>query len=194
MPLTRGPFGYYEVRSNGVDPRKGFITEGNIHTNNIGLFVQDEVRLRSNLSMDVGLRYDWQDYFHDSNNLAPRFSFAYAPGERGRWVSALRRECHRRCHRSVAGAGLCDSPPGITWRESTAASVITAFASAGRKFVRASITSARVSIETYCPEFCNLTTSGGTSISTTSFSMIWRKIGAATTEAARLLWGFSSHR
>jgi outer membrane receptor protein involved in Fe transport len=52
----------------------------------LGLFVQDEIRVRPNLSVDVGLRYDWQNYFHDDNNLAPRFSFAFAPGDTGRTV------------------------------------------------------------------------------------------------------------
>jgi hypothetical protein len=52
----------------------------------VGLFVQDEIRVQSNLSLDVGLRYDWQNYFHDTNNFAPRFSFAFAPGEGGRTV------------------------------------------------------------------------------------------------------------
>jgi hypothetical protein len=52
----------------------------------LGLFVQDEIRLRPNLSVDVGLRYDWQNYFHDANNLAPRFSLAYAPGEGSRTI------------------------------------------------------------------------------------------------------------
>jgi outer membrane receptor protein involved in Fe transport len=47
----------------------------------LGLFVQDEYRLRSNLLISVGVRYDWQNYFHDKNNFAPRFSFAYAPGK-----------------------------------------------------------------------------------------------------------------
>lgn len=52
----------------------------------VGLFAQDEIRLRTNLSVDVGVRYDWQDYFHDNDNVAPRFSFAYAPGVQGRTV------------------------------------------------------------------------------------------------------------
>jgi hypothetical protein len=26
------------------------------------------------------MRYDWQNYFHDTNNFAPRFSFAFSPG------------------------------------------------------------------------------------------------------------------
>jgi len=52
----------------------------------VGLFVQDEVRPRHNLSLDFGLRYDWQNYFHDSNNLAPRMSMAFAPGETTRTI------------------------------------------------------------------------------------------------------------
>ena len=50
----------------------------------VGAFVQDDVRLRPNLSLDFGLRYDWQSHFHDLDNFAPRFSFAYAPGENSR--------------------------------------------------------------------------------------------------------------
>ncbi len=46
----------------------------------IGLFAQDDYHLRKNLMLSLGLRYDWQNYFHDNNNFAPRFSFAYAPG------------------------------------------------------------------------------------------------------------------
>jgi hypothetical protein len=52
----------------------------------IGLFAQDEYHLRKNLMLSVGLRYDWQNYFHDNNNFAPRFSFAYAPGNSQRIV------------------------------------------------------------------------------------------------------------
>jgi len=46
----------------------------------LGLFLQDDIRLRSNLSVGVGLRYDWQNYLDDHDNLAPRLSIAYAPG------------------------------------------------------------------------------------------------------------------
>lgn len=46
-----------------------------------GTFVQDEIRLRPNFNLALGLRYDWQNYFGDHNNLAPRVSFAYAPGK-----------------------------------------------------------------------------------------------------------------
>jgi outer membrane receptor protein involved in Fe transport len=51
-----------------------------------GGFVQDEIRVRPNLSLVLGLRYDWQNYFHDNNNVSPRGSIAFAPGSSGRTV------------------------------------------------------------------------------------------------------------
>jgi Carboxypeptidase regulatory-like domain len=47
----------------------------------VGLFVRDEIRAGANLTLDFGLRYDFQNYFHDLDNFAPRFSFAYSPDE-----------------------------------------------------------------------------------------------------------------
>jgi len=43
-------------------------------------FVEDNIRLKPNFSLYVGVRYYWQNYFHDDpDNFAPRVSFAYAP-------------------------------------------------------------------------------------------------------------------
>src|SRR6266481_2661053 len=47
----------------------------------VGLFVQDEMRVRQGLSIAFGLRYDWQNYISNPKNFAPRLSFAYAPGK-----------------------------------------------------------------------------------------------------------------
>ena len=52
----------------------------------VGLFVQDKLRVSPKLSTTVGLRYDWQNYFHDDNNFAARGSFAFAPVAGGRTV------------------------------------------------------------------------------------------------------------
>lgn len=52
----------------------------------VGLFIQDEIRVRPNMTLNAGLRYDWQDFFHDDNNFAPRVSAAYSPGSGGRTV------------------------------------------------------------------------------------------------------------
>jgi len=42
--------------------------------------------MRSNVTLSVGLRYDWQNYFHDNNDVAPRASIAFSPTESGRTV------------------------------------------------------------------------------------------------------------
>lgn len=50
-------------------------------------FVEDNIRLKSNFSVYVGVRYYWQNYFHDEpHNFAPRVSFAYAPTAKGKTV------------------------------------------------------------------------------------------------------------
>ena len=50
-------------------------------------FVEDNIRLTPNLSLYVGMRYYWQNYFHDDpNNFAPRLSFAYAPSAKSKTV------------------------------------------------------------------------------------------------------------
>lgn len=52
----------------------------------IGLFAQDEYHPRKNLMFTVGLRYDWQNYFRDNNNFAPRLSFAFSPDKNQKTV------------------------------------------------------------------------------------------------------------
>jgi outer membrane receptor protein involved in Fe transport len=44
------------------------------------LFAQDDYRLRSNLVLNLGLRYDRQDLTDDTNNVSPRLGFAWNPG------------------------------------------------------------------------------------------------------------------
>jgi hypothetical protein len=47
--------------------------------NEFGSFIQDQVKISPRLQMSLGLRYDWQTFIPDNNNLAPRVSVAYAP-------------------------------------------------------------------------------------------------------------------
>jgi hypothetical protein len=42
-------------------------------------FVQDSIRIRSDLTIDLGLRYDRQTLTDDTNNFAPRVGFAWNP-------------------------------------------------------------------------------------------------------------------
>jgi len=52
---------------------------------NVGFFVQDEWQAQSNLTFNLGLRYDIQflseQIQNDVNNIAPRVGVAYAPGD-----------------------------------------------------------------------------------------------------------------
>ena len=96
----RGTYGYYTVRSNGAAPTKGFITEGNIHTTNIGLFVQDAWTISNKLTINAGLRTERERVptyttgadipefgieFSFKDKLAPRAGFAYDIKGDGKW-------------------------------------------------------------------------------------------------------------
>jgi hypothetical protein len=52
----------------------------------LGGFVQDEFKLRPNLQITAGLRYDWQNYFDYNHAFAPRTSFAWSPGKSRKFV------------------------------------------------------------------------------------------------------------
>jgi hypothetical protein len=50
-------------------------------------FIEDNIRLKPNFSLYLGVRYYWQNYFRDEpHNFAPRLSFAYAPTAGGKTV------------------------------------------------------------------------------------------------------------
>jgi Carboxypeptidase regulatory-like domain len=50
-------------------------------------FIEDSIRAKPNLSVYVGLRYYFQNYFNDDpDNFAPRFGFAYAPTKNSKTV------------------------------------------------------------------------------------------------------------
>ena len=92
-PTSRGQFGYYQVRSNGVNPQLGFITQGNIHSNNIGLFLQDSWTVNNKLTINLGVRSENENVpnfadasyglpataikFSFKDKIAPRAGFAW---------------------------------------------------------------------------------------------------------------------
>jgi hypothetical protein len=99
-PVTRGAYGHYQVRSNGVSPKQGFITEGNIHNTTIGLFIQDSWTINNRLTINAGLRTERERVptyatasdipefgieFKFADKLAPRLGFAYDINGDGKW-------------------------------------------------------------------------------------------------------------
>src|SRR5215831_9183165 len=75
------------VSGNYLTFQQAFGAPNQVQSNpNVGFFVQDEWRVRPSLTLNLGLRYDLQflpaPIQTDTNNLSPRFGFAYAPGDR----------------------------------------------------------------------------------------------------------------
>jgi hypothetical protein len=96
----RGTYGYYTVRSNGVAPKQGFITEGDVSSTNVGLFVQDAWTINNKLTISAGVRTERERVptftsgedipefgleFSFKDKLAPRLGFAYDVAGDGNW-------------------------------------------------------------------------------------------------------------
>jgi hypothetical protein len=97
----QGVYGIYEVRSNGTLPRQGFITQGNVKSNVLGMFVQDTWTATNKLTINLGVRTENEKvpaYTSDNNDygpypikfgfgdkIAPRLGAAYDIKGDGRW-------------------------------------------------------------------------------------------------------------
>jgi hypothetical protein len=102
-PVQRGTYGWYEVRSNGVSPKQGRVTEGNVSSTMLGFFVQDAWTINNKLTVNLGVRTerervpaylvadDVPEYALDfpfSSKFAPRAGFAYDVNGDGKWKVA----------------------------------------------------------------------------------------------------------
>lgn len=76
-----------EIRNLGGGATQFSISTGiagmEVHQLDEGLFVGDEWRLRPDLTVNLGLRYEAQSNVQDHRGLAPRVAFAWAPGGSG---------------------------------------------------------------------------------------------------------------
>ncbi|MGH9932703.1 MAG: TonB-dependent receptor [Pyrinomonadaceae bacterium] len=69
--------------------RQNFQAESTQKNTYMGVFVQDEWRLRPNLVLSYGLRYENETIIKDRNNWGPRVSVAYDPFKNGKSVIRL---------------------------------------------------------------------------------------------------------
>jgi len=69
----------------GGGPSQFTITTGtpfaSVHQEDIGLFVGDDWKVKPNLTLSLGLRFETQTNISDWHDWAPRFGFAWAPGQ-----------------------------------------------------------------------------------------------------------------
>lgn len=66
--------------------RQNFQSESTQTNSYLGFFIQDEWRLRPNLVLSYGLRYETETIINDRNNWGPRVSVAYDPSKTGKMV------------------------------------------------------------------------------------------------------------
>jgi hypothetical protein len=59
--------------------RQNFGTASDVTNTYWGVFFNDEIRLRSNLTLSAGLRYERETAVDDNNNFGPRVGVAFAP-------------------------------------------------------------------------------------------------------------------
>ena len=69
------------------------------------VYLQDDLRVRKNLTVSPGVRYSVQTHVHDMGGAAPRFGVTWSPGTSGNDVAAgERRPVHRLALDGAAGA------------------------------------------------------------------------------------------
>ena len=74
-----------QIRANGGGAVQFAQTVGNSFVQNnyadLGFYVQDEWRIRTNLTASYGLRYEWQNQLGSNGGLAPRLGVAWGLGK-----------------------------------------------------------------------------------------------------------------
>lgn len=63
-----------------------FLTASELNNTYTGWFVQDDLRLKPNLTLAIGLRWDAETILADNNNLGPRVAVAWDPFSSGKTV------------------------------------------------------------------------------------------------------------
>ena len=76
-----------QIRALGGGATQFSIDTGNpnlsAHQMDVGIFAGDEWQVRQNITVDLGFRYETQNFIHDWRDFAPRVAISWAPGGGG---------------------------------------------------------------------------------------------------------------
>jgi hypothetical protein len=76
-----------QIVALGGGPSQFSIATGNpkasVSQTDLGAFFQDDWRVKTNLTVSLGLRYEWQNNIRDHKDWAPRLSVAWSPDSKG---------------------------------------------------------------------------------------------------------------
>ena len=75
---TFSNFGFF-VQNSVSRYQQNFNNTSEVKNNYTGVFFQDDWRLRPNLTLAMGLRYERETVVNDTNNFGPRFAIAWNP-------------------------------------------------------------------------------------------------------------------
>jgi Carboxypeptidase regulatory-like domain/TonB dependent receptor len=84
LQLQKAGFAPNVIRQLGGGASQFNIDAGNPYSSivqyDLGVFAQDDWRMRPNFTLSYGVRYEWQTNIRDRGDIAPRLGFAWAPG------------------------------------------------------------------------------------------------------------------
>ncbi|MBL8181810.1 MAG: TonB-dependent receptor [Blastocatellia bacterium] len=75
---TFGNFYFFSINSPSRY-QQNFNTTSEVKNNYVGVFFQHDWRVKSNFSLNLGLRYERESVLADNNNFGPRVAFAWNP-------------------------------------------------------------------------------------------------------------------
>ncbi|MBV9771076.1 MAG: TonB-dependent receptor [Bryobacterales bacterium] len=85
VQLQQLGFSPLQLQQVGLGPSQFTITQGqslvNVNQVDVGAFVGDDWRVKPNLTLSLGMRFETQTNIQDWHDWAPRIGFAWAPGQ-----------------------------------------------------------------------------------------------------------------